>query len=362
MTTSSAGVDPGWFAVGTFVAADEPFPGLALSDRVVDLRRRFGPGTTTATLLADWETSLRELRRLAAADADPGTPLEAVRPLPPVQPPGQLLCAGANYFQHVREISFSFKKNSGDPRPDEEIRAEAEEITRRRHEVEDPFVFPGLPSAMCGAHDDVVLWGPGTQHDWELELAVVIGRPARDIPPEEAMDYIAGYTISNDISTRDVMYRPGFPMTDFIMTKSRPTFFPTGPYIVPREFVPDPRRLRIRLCVNGELMQDESVDDIIYGVDDLVSYASTIAQLWPGDLLLTGSPAGNAGHHGNRWLRPGDVIEGEISGLGRQRNVCVAPPESAGWRRGAARAVLDDAGRGSTSPSESASARSNASS
>ncbi len=148
----------------------------------------------------------------------------------------------------------------------------------------------------------------------------------------DAMQCVAGYTISNDISTRDVKNRPDFPMTDFIMTKSRPTFFPTGPYIVPREFVPDPRRLQLRLTVNEEVMQDESVDDIIYGVEDLVSYASTIAQLWPGDVLLTGSPAGNAGHHGNRWLRPGDVIESEITGLGRQRNVCVAPPATDGWR------------------------------
>jgi 2,4-didehydro-3-deoxy-L-rhamnonate hydrolase len=122
-------------------------------------------------------------------------------------------------------------------------------------------------------------------------------------------------------------------MTDFIMTKSRPTFFPTGPYIVPREFVPDPRALRVHLTVNGAVMQDAFVDDIIYGVEDLVSYASTTAQLLPGDLLLTGSPAGNAGHHGNRWLRPGDVIEGEITGLGRQRNLCVAPPPSDGWSR-----------------------------
>ena len=331
------------FGLGTFAAADgSQFPGLVIEDRVFDLRDHFEPGTNTAALLRDWETSLAELRALATSIDTPGTPLEALRPLPPVQPPGQLLCAGANYFQHVREITYSFKKNSGDQRPDDEIRAEAEEFTRRRHEIEDPFIFPGLPSAMCGARDDIVLWGPGQQHDWELELAVVIGRPARSVPPQEAIQYVAGYTISNDISTRDVMYRPDFPMTDFIMTKSRPTFFPTGPYIVPREFVPDPRQLRIRLSVNGEVMQDESVDDIIYGVEDLVSYASTIAELWPGDLLLTGSPAGNAGHHGNRWLRTGDVIEGEITGLGRQRNLCVAPPTAERWEQARARAESTD--------------------
>jgi 2,4-didehydro-3-deoxy-L-rhamnonate hydrolase len=315
------------FGVGMFEPLDgAPFPGLVLEETVLDLQPSFGEDATTLTLLRDWDASLARLRELAAAaEALRTTPLADLRPLPPVQPPGQLLCAGANYFNHVRQIAFSFMKNQGDERPDEEIRAEAEEITRRRHEEEDPFVFAGLTSALCGARDEVLLWGPGQQHDWELELAVVIGRHARDVHAAEALDYVAGYTIANDISTRDVMNRPGFPMTDFVMSKSRPTFFPSGPYFVPREFVPDPRELRIRLSVNGVLMQDESVDDIIYGVDELVSYASRAAQLFPGDILLTGSPAGNAGHHGNRWLRPGDVIEGEITGLGRQRNECVAP-------------------------------------
>jgi 2-keto-4-pentenoate hydratase/2-oxohepta-3-ene-1,7-dioic acid hydratase in catechol pathway len=216
-------------------------------------------------------------------------------------------------------------KREGDTRPDEELRAEAVEVAARRSREEDPFVFAGLPSALCGARDDVVLWGPGKEHDWELELAVVLGRGGRDIPEREAMAHVAGYTMSNDVSTRDVMFRPGFPMTDFLMTKMRPTFFPTGPYIVPTEFVPDYRALRITLKVNGEPMQDEGIDDIIYGVEQLVAYASRVVELRAGDLLLTGSPAGNAAHHGGRWLEPGDVMEGEITGLGSQRNRCVAP-------------------------------------
>ncbi len=139
------------------------------------------------------------------------------------------------------------------------------------------------------------------------------------------MDHVAGYTIVNDVSTRDVMFRPGFPMTDFLMTKCRPTFFPAGPYVVPAEFVPDYRALRITLKVNGETMQDEGVDDIIYGVEELIAYASRVVDLRAGDLLLTGSPAGNAAHHGGRWLRPGDVMDGSITGLGAQRNTCVEP-------------------------------------
>jgi 2-keto-4-pentenoate hydratase/2-oxohepta-3-ene-1,7-dioic acid hydratase in catechol pathway len=107
------------------------------------------------------------------------------------------------------------------------------------------------------------------------------------------------------------------------MTKGRPGFFPTGPYIVPRQFVDDYRQLRLTLRLNGEVMQDEFVEDIIYGVEDLVAYASTVTDLKPGDLLLTGSPGGNAGHHGNRWLRPDDVLEAEITSLGTMRNRCL---------------------------------------
>jgi 2-keto-4-pentenoate hydratase/2-oxohepta-3-ene-1,7-dioic acid hydratase in catechol pathway len=239
--------------------------------------------------------------------------------------PRQILCAGANYHKHVREIVVATLRVEGDERPVEELRAEAERQLERRKSNE-PYLFAGLPSALCGAHDDVVLWGPGRCHDWELELGVVIGRGGRDIDESRAMDHVAGYTISNDVSVRDVQQRPRFPMTDFVMSKNRPTYFPTGPFIVPRQFVSDPRQLRITLSVNGKTMQDESVDDIIYGVETLVAYASRIVGLQAGDLILTGSPAGNAGHHGDRWLRPGDVMEGAITGLGKQRNACVAPP------------------------------------
>ena len=314
------------FALGTFASDDgEPFPGLVVDEAVLDLRRRFGQQTTTLAVLEDWERNHDVLAELATAGDTGAHKLASLRPLPPV-PARQILCAGANYYQHVRQIVYSTLRLEGDDRPDAEVREEAERQVQRRASTE-PYMFAGLPSALAGAQDDVVLWGPGTCHDWELELAVVIGRAARDVPEAKAMSYVAGYTISNDISTRDVMNRPKFPMTDFLMSKCRPTFFPTGPYMVPREFVPDPRALRITLSVNGEVMQDESVDDIIYGVERLVSYASSVVTLSPGDLILTGSPAGNAGHHGNRWLAPGDVMEGRITGLGVQRNRCVAPAE-----------------------------------
>jgi 2-keto-4-pentenoate hydratase/2-oxohepta-3-ene-1,7-dioic acid hydratase in catechol pathway len=315
------------FGLGTFAAGGDAFPGLVVEERVLDLRPALGTAVTTGELLADWHTSLERLHAIAGGPLDGAVALADVRPLAPVQPPGQLFLGGANYHKHLRQIAFTMARNApGETRSDEELQAEAEAVVRRQAASGLPFVFSVQPSALSGARDEVVLWGPGVEHDWELELAVVIGRPARDIGVEAALDHVAGYTIANDVSTRDVMNRPNFPMTDFLMTKGRPTFKPVGPYIVPREFVPDYRALRITLSVNGEVMQDEGVDDIIFGVEQLVSYASSVTDLRPGDLLLTGSPAGNAGHHGNRWLRPGDVMEGSITGLGVQRTPCVADP------------------------------------
>lgn len=313
------------FALGTFADGGEPFPGLVVDDRVLDLRPHLDPGASVRTLLEDWDASLATLSALVGTRGET-RPLTELAVLSPVMP-RQILCAGANYRRHVRQIVVSALRVEGDQRSEEELRAEAERQLERRIATE-PYMFAGLPSALCGAHDDVVLWGPGHCHDWELELAAVIGRPARDVQPSEAMGYVAGYTIVNDISARDVQQRPTFPMTDFLMSKNRPTYFPAGPYIVPRQFVDNPRALRITLSVNGETMQDDSVDDIIYGVEQLVAYASRIVGLQPGDLVLTGSPAGNAGHHGDRWLTAGDVIEGRITGLGVQRNRCVAPPAS----------------------------------
>lgn len=323
------------FGVGTFERAAShrgdggAFAGLVVDDVVHDLAPHWGAAVSTLDLLTEWDDAFPRLQQIAAGlDARNGVALAAVRPLPPVAS-RQVLCAGANYFHHVQQITFTALKASGEPGTDEELRDRATAFVEQRRSDSDPFLFAALPTALSGARDDIVLWGPGTQHDWELELAVVIGRPARFVSVDEAWGHIAGYTISNDISVRDVMYREGMPMTDFISTKIQPTFFPTGPYFVPREFVPDPRALRIRLDVNGERMQDESCDDIIYGVPELVSYASRLVPLLPGDLLLTGSPAGNAGAHGFRWLRPGDVIDAEITGLGVQHTACVAPPEQA---------------------------------
>jgi 2-keto-4-pentenoate hydratase/2-oxohepta-3-ene-1,7-dioic acid hydratase in catechol pathway len=188
----------------------------------------------------------------------------------------------------------------------------------------EPYLFIGLPSALCGATDDIVLPAHGTEHDWELELALVIGRTARRVTRQDAVSHVAGYLICNDITTRDLVYRPDLARigSDWLRSKNSPTFLPAGPYLVPACFAGDPMDLRITLRHNGEIRQDESTKDMIFDVATLISYASSLVELSPGDMLLTGSPAGNGAHWGT-YLRPGDVIEAEITGLGTQRNVCV---------------------------------------
>jgi 2,4-didehydro-3-deoxy-L-rhamnonate hydrolase len=316
---------PTSFALGTFSGGEGSFPGLIRDGHVVDLRTLLGPRVTTLTLLQDWDRSLARLEEIAAGPFAAARPLDELRPLAPVDPPGQILCAGANYRRHVEQMHFAAQRRQGSALSDEELRAAAHAYVDELAATGQPFVFAALPGALCGATDDVVLHGPGSQHDWELELAIVIGKRAWRVSRSEAMDHLAGYTIANDISTRDVMNRPGFPMTDFIASKLRPTFLPAGPYIVPTQFVPDPYNLTVRLTVNGELMQDESTADIMFGIDRLIEYTSSMVELAPGDMLLTGSPAGNAAHRGGRWLRPGDVMDGTITSLGALRNRCVAP-------------------------------------
>jgi 2,4-didehydro-3-deoxy-L-rhamnonate hydrolase len=309
-------------ALGTFTKPGaSPFPGLVLGERVTDLSPYLGPNPSTISLFDDWDASL-ELMSAVAASGSADHSLADLHPCVPLEP-RQVLCAGANYYTHVVQMA-SAAISSANPQLSP---AEVASIATREADAlaaGDPFIFIGLPSALVGAEDDIVLWGGELHHDWELELAVVIGRGGRDIPVDRAMQHVAGYTIANDITTRNVTKRGNMPYSDLLVGKNRRTFFPVGPFIVPRADVPDPDDLRIVLRVNGDVMQDDSTSNLVFGVDELISYASTVAALYPGDLILTGSPSGNAGHHGNRWLTPGDVIEAEISGLGQQRNRCVA--------------------------------------
>ncbi|MEU9578066.1 fumarylacetoacetate hydrolase family protein [Streptomyces chilikensis] len=316
----------GPFALATLSAPDGPaFPALVTPDgRALDLRDALGDDRLTVLDLLDrWETALPRLRALAGGTGRARTPLAGLRVHAPVTP-RQVFQSGANYRQHVIDLHVAHRA-PGDERPEAERRAEAAAIMDRRAAEDLPYVFIGLPSAITGPYDDVVLPAWAGQPDWELELAVVIGRPAHRVSVEDAPRYVAGYTIANDLTDRATVFRRDMPQigTDWLRSKNAPGFTPLGPWIVPAESVADPDDLRVTLKLNGETMQDESTKDMIFKVARMVSYASRAARLLPGDLVLTGSPAGN-GMHWGRLLRDGDVMEGTVTGLGVQRTRCVA--------------------------------------
>lgn len=309
------------YALGTFARpgeAEPPFPGLVLDgERVVDLS---GYGWRDINQVLDqWRTTQDVISRLA--DGTGEVPLTQLTTLPPLRP-GQILQSGANYRKHVIDLIVAEELEHG-TLSREQAQAKGATIMDARIAAGEPYIFLGASSALTGPYDEVILPTRGEQHDWELELAVVIGTPGRHIAKDEALSHVAGYTIANDLTTRDLVYRPDLEAigTDWLRAKNAPSFLPLGPWIVPAQFVADPQDLRITLSVGGEVMQDESTADMIFDVPTLISYASSLVPLRPGDLILTGSPAGNGMHH-HRFLKAGDVIESTITGLGIQRNVC----------------------------------------
>jgi 2-keto-4-pentenoate hydratase/2-oxohepta-3-ene-1,7-dioic acid hydratase in catechol pathway len=310
------------FALGTFSRPGAPgrFTGLVVGDRVLP----YG-SASTRELLADWDAALPALTARAADPAGEWLEQAGLRVHAPVEP-RQVVQAGMNYRTHVLDLVVAHAA-ADDPRDPAEIRAEAAARMDARPPGE-PVLFLGSPTAVAGPYDDLVLPGYSEEHDWELELAAVIGRPAFRVGRAAALEHVAAYTIVNDVTTRDLVMRDGVPGMDWFRSKNAPGFLPTGPFLVPAAAVGDPMDLHVLLTLNGTTMQDESTKDMVVDVAGLVSAASHTLRLLPGDLVLTGSPAGNGKSRG-RMLRPGDVLEGSITGLGRQLVRCVAEP--IGW-------------------------------
>jgi 2,4-diketo-3-deoxy-L-fuconate hydrolase len=327
------------FSLGTFSIDSGPrFAGLCVDDRVIALAdvheqaRQAGaawaPGASVLDLLQHWDANLEVLKRLAAARAPAHAGAREMASLnvhPPVDLPRQVLCTGANYRKHVVDLTLDMGVGpeglAGDA-----LRRWAENMMDERAARGEPYAFPKLPSSITGAFDPIVLPATTQQADWELELAVVIGRPARNVSAADALSHVAGYSIVNDVSARDLIARTDYKMlgTDWLRSKSPPSFMPFGPVLVPACFVADPQDLRLTLKLNGQTMQDESSADMLFGVARQIEYLSRHVQLWPGDLIATGSPAGNGTHY-QRYLRHGDVVDSTIEGLGAQRNRCIDP-------------------------------------
>lgn len=206
----------------------------------------------------------------------------------PVKRPGKLICIGLNYRKHAEE--------SGMALPSE------------------PVVFFKATSAIVGPFDDIVIPRNSTKTDWEVELAVVIGKKASYIKESEAMDHIAGYTLHNDVSERAFQLERG---GQWVKGKSADTFAPLGPWLVSPDEIPDPNNLKLWLTVNGKKVQDGSTRDFIFNVQHVVSYLSQFMTLHPGDIISTGTPSGvGMGMKPPTYLKPGDVVELSVEGLG----------------------------------------------
>jgi len=322
------------FGVGTFsTSGGSAFPGLVVGEQVfalaeVDRRlraegRALDGASSTLALFENWEHDLPLLQE-ALEGLDGGAPLASLKVHAPVAP-RQIFCAGANYHKHVVDLVVDGTM-ARDPGADREaVRARAEAMMRQRAESGMPFVFMGAASAIIGPYDDFEIPYNVTQPDWELELAAVIGRPARRVSAAQALEHVAGYTIANDVTSRELVNRPDVPQMgmDWLAAKCSPGFLPLGPFVIPAAFVGDPQAFQITLKLNGQTMQDESTADMIFGVARIIAFISNHVRLLPGDVVLTGSPSGNGTHYG-RFIQDGDVLEGSITGLGTQRNRCVA--------------------------------------
>ena len=209
---------------------------------------------------------------------------------PPLVGSRQFIAVGVNYAQHAEEASMAVPK--------------------------EPIVFNKALTAISGPNDDIVI-PPGSQSvDWEVELGFVIGRSAYRVPESEALGYVAGYFTANDVSERDWQLARG---GQFVKGKSSPTFGPVGPWLVTRDEVPDPQNLKLSLQVNGETRQNGYTGDMLFGVAWLIAHISGFFRLEPGDLVVTGTPAGvGYGMNPRVYLQPGDVVTLEVEGLGRQ--------------------------------------------
>ncbi|MFF2654051.1 fumarylacetoacetate hydrolase family protein [Streptomyces sp. NPDC058045] len=244
------------------------------------------------SVLADG-TALERIRAAAAGGELPALDPAGLRTGPPVAGIGKVVCIGLNYHGHAAETGAA---------------APAE-----------PVVFLKAADTVVGPEDPVLVPRGSVKTDWEVELAIVIGRTARYLESaEEAGAHIAGYAVSNDVSEREWQIERG---GTWDKGKNCETFNPLGPWLVTADEIPDPQALTLRTWVNGELRQDGSTADQIFPVAEVVCYASRFMTLYPGDVINTGTPAGVAmGQPDPKpYLRAGDVMELEIAGLGRQR-------------------------------------------
>jgi len=280
----------------TFMTEDHTRLGVVRDDRVVDLASASNGRLPSdmLTFLLQGEAAM-QLAREAGKSATASLPLSEVRLLAPVPNPPKVVAMGLNYMDHCRELNIEPPK--------------------------EPIIFAKFPSAVVGP-GAAIRWDPALtqQVDYEAELAVVMGRTARRVSAAEALDYVAGYTICNDVSARNLQFGDG----QWVRGKSLDTFCPLGPWLVTRDEIPDPHDLAIRCTVNGDVLQDSTTAEVIFRVDRLIEFISRAFSLLPGDVIATGTPDGVGVFRSPQiFLQDGDVVTVEIEGLGQLTNPCI---------------------------------------
>src|SRR5665213_1706298 len=284
----------------TYDAGKGTRAGIVAGDRLIDAAEASGNPAyaTTLGILTDWAAADKHLAELAAKPGTAGVAIDWKQMRAPIPQPGAIYCAGANYGDHVREMAAG---QGREPEPDPHtLGLKPWHFIKSTHSVVGPGAIVKIPSA-------------SKKLDWEVELAAVIGKTAKDVEQADALKYVAGYTVANDLSARDFGWRPPMPPTspfyaDWLAHKSFDGSCPLGPWIVPASDVGDPHNLGIRLWLNGTLKQDSNTAQMIFNLAEQIAQLSLRITLHPGDVILTGTPAG-VGAGRNEFLKAGDSLE-----------------------------------------------------
>ena len=293
------------FGLATINSVAQTFPvattarGMA---RLTDLLAH-APASIEAAL-DDWDAICDAVSGALAAlgEGPPWMPLAEAAFAPPLSRPSAMYCSGANYYDHIAEMNAQ--------QPDKS--------------VEDAFHFLISPAAMTGHLQPVIRPAGAENLDWEAELVAVIGRRAERVAEADALQYVAGYTVANDVSVRDASMRHPIFGARWISSKGQVTMKPIGPSVVPARFVSDPMSLRVSTHVNGEERQASNTNQMIWSLQEQIASLSRKVPLLPGDLILTGTPAGTAAGHGGQYLADGDVVTVNVEGIGTLTNTIVA--------------------------------------
>jgi 2-keto-4-pentenoate hydratase/2-oxohepta-3-ene-1,7-dioic acid hydratase in catechol pathway len=321
------------YKLAMFQQGNRVFVGMVLNDEmVIDLGRTIaGTPPTIKGLIAQWSQPTADRFASVAADSIANPPASAMKVsqlklLPPIADPKVLLSTAVNYQEHAVEMrsttTISANAAAVDPKVGQGIPGYWER--RPGDPRQNPYFFVKANTAITGHNDPIILPRGRDRIDWECEMNIVIGSVAKHVSRDKAAEYIFGYTLMNDVSDRGGR-ADGRHGSDWQLGKSHDTFAPLGPYVVPRQFVPNPQKLAVKFTLNDTVMQDSNTDRMTHTVFDLVEYASNMMTLYPGDLISTGSPAGVGTARATPvYFKPGDRSTCTIESIGTLRNTVEA--------------------------------------